>query len=330
MPSAPRFNAQHDALLVVLARYFRVSLAQAARHSYSPNSLPYVRGLLNDMIDQGYIQSYKGFSQGGNPPLVYSPSIKGWQYVEKHHGMPIPRRWRPEELPRTEYGDYLHDLAITDTGIAIERFCRDADPYVTFVQFQHDRFLPQTKIPLPDGTTPSFRPDAFVELHIQRDDSGRTRQRCHLLEIDRGTHYEKAIRRKFLMQLRYVLDGHYKHDYGTESLSYLWVCPNGEKRVTFLRKVLESVLTEQQATDLSGLFLFTPENPATVDPADLFIEPVWHLPFSDEPVSLFIYPSTQDSVSLDRSQYLPQADYEQFLQANGDDVLQVAGERDLV
>src|SRR5687768_11850005 len=97
MPSALRISSAQDALLVILARYFRVTLEQAARHSYSANSLPYVRSLLNSMIDQGYIQSYKGFSQGGNPPLVYSPSMKGWHYVEKHHEMPTPNRWRPEE-----------------------------------------------------------------------------------------------------------------------------------------------------------------------------------------------------------------------------------------
>jgi hypothetical protein len=45
--------------------------------------------------------------------------------------MPIPARWRPEEAALSNYGDDRHALAITDTGIAIERFCREADPFVT-------------------------------------------------------------------------------------------------------------------------------------------------------------------------------------------------------
>ena len=278
MTSAPRIGPVEDKLLVLLARYVRARVDQLTRHSYSPNSLRHVRTSLNRLVDLGYVDANKGFSQGGNPPFVYSPSLEGWRYVEKHHGMPIPSRWKPSEAKITDYRDYLHDLVITDTGIAIERFCREADPYVTLVQFLHDRFLPQTKIPLPDGTSPAIRLDAFVELHIRRDDTGRKRQRCHLIEIDRGTHYKTAIRKKFLLQLQYMRGGHYQRDFETESLSYLWICPNGHERVKSLRKVLEAVLQEQHATELSSLFLFTAEDPATIDPVDLFTKPSWIAP----------------------------------------------------
>src|SRR4051794_13608087 len=204
MIPAHRIGPQEDDLLVLLARYVRLTVEQATRHSYSPNSLRHVRKYLNHLIEGGYVDAYKAFSRGGNPPIVYSPSLKGWRYVEEHYGLPTPQRWKPSELPRAEYADFRHDLAIADTGIAIERFCREADPYVRFVQFLHDRFLPQTKIPLPDGSTPAIRLDGFVELHIRHDDTGRKKQRCHLIEIDRGSHYRAAIRKKFLLQLHYV------------------------------------------------------------------------------------------------------------------------------
>ena len=327
MPTAPRIRAAEEDLLVLLARYVRVTAEQATRHSYSPSSLSHVRSYLNHLIDLGHVDAYRGFSRGGNPPFVYALSLKGWRYVEDHFGMPTPQRWKPGELPRTGYDDFLHDLRITDTGIAFERFCRAAAPHVTLVQFLHDRFLPQTKIPLPDATRPAMRLDGFVELHVRRDDAKK--QRCHLFEIDRSTHYRLAIRKKFLLQLHYMQDGHYQRDFGTQSLSYLWICPGDDDRVTSLRKELEAVLREQQATDLAPFFLFTAADPARIDPLDWFLKPAWVTPFTPDANLAPHLPVFPESIRLDRSHYLPQEAYDRFLQANGDDLLKVTGELDL-
>ncbi len=154
--TAHRIGPLDDKLLVLLARYIRATAEQLTRHSYSPNSLRYVRKRLAGLVTAGYVAANIGFSQNGKPPYVYSPTMLGWHYADAHHGMPMPTRWRPSEVQLTGYRDFLHDLAITDIGIAIERFCREVDPLVTVVQFRHDRFLPQTKVLLPDGTTPRF------------------------------------------------------------------------------------------------------------------------------------------------------------------------------
>jgi hypothetical protein len=326
MTTAPRIGPLEDTLLVLLARYVRATAEQLTRHSWSPNSLRYVRKGLARLVAGGYVEAHTGFSQAGKPPNVYSPAMPGWRYAEEHHGMPIPARWRPSEARITDYRDYLHDLAITDTGIAIERFCREADPLVTFVRFLHDRFLPQTKIPLPDGTSAAIRLDAFVELHLRRDDSGRKKQRCHLIEIDRGTHYEKALTKKLLLQLRYVQDGHYERDFGTQSLTYLWVCPGGGERAASLRRLLEAVLTAHDAVDFAPLFLVTGENPATADPVSLFTAPVWGTPFEPAPVALLAFPPPTTTVRLDRTHYLSPEAYDRFLRATGETVPVVASE----
>src|SRR5256885_643912 len=83
---------------------------------------------------------------------------------------------------------------------------------VTPDRILHDRFLPQTKIPLANGTSKALRLDLFVELYVRRDDAARKKQRCHLVEIDMGTHYDRAIREKLLLQLRYAQDGYYERD----------------------------------------------------------------------------------------------------------------------
>lgn len=326
MSTAHRIGPLEDQLLVLLARYVRATAVQLTRYAYSPNSLRYVRKGLAGLVESGYVEANTGFSQNGKPPYVYSPTLPGWRYAEERHGTPIPSRWRPSEVQITDYRDYLHDLAITDTGIAIERFCREADPLVTFVQFRHDRFLPQTTVPLPDGTSPSIRLDAFVELHIRRDDSGRKKQRCHLIEIDRGTHYEKALKKKLVLQLRYVQDGHYQRDFGTQSLTYLWVCPGGEERAKYLRRLAETTLREHDAVDFAPLFLLTGEDPATVDPVSLFTRPCWVVPFEPAPVALLAFPPPATTVRLDRTHYLSPEAYDRFLQATGEQVPIVVAE----
>lgn len=330
MTTAHRIGPLEDTLLVLLARYVRATAEQLTRHSWSPNSIRHVRKGLARLVEAGYAEAHTGFSQNGKPPFVYSPAMPGWRYAEEHHGMPLPSRWRPSEAQITDYRDYLHDLAITDTGIAIERFCREADPLVTFVQFLHDRFLPQTKVPLPDGTSPAIRLDAFVELHLRRDDSGRKKQRCQLIEIDRGTHYEKALKKKLVLQLRYVQDGHYQRDFGTQSLTYLWVCPGGEERAAYLRRLAEATLTEHDAIDFAPLFLFTAENPATADPVGLFTAPVWVTPFESVPVALLAFPPPATTVRLDRTHYLSPEAYDQFLQATGETAPMVAPELEVI
>jgi hypothetical protein len=285
-----RIGPLEDKLLVLLARYIRATAEQLTRHSYSPNSLRYVRKRLAGLVAAGYVAANIGFSQNGKPPYVYSPTMLGWHYADAQHGMPIPARWRPSETQLTGYRDFLHDLAITDMGIAIERFCRAVDPLVTVIQFRHDRFLPQTKVPLPDGTAPSIRLDGFVELHLRRDDSGRKKQRCHLLEIDRGTHAEKALRQKLLTQLHYARDGHYRRDFGTQSLSYLWVCAGGQERIKHLIRLAEATLGDHNATEFAPLFLFTAEDPATADPVSLFTQPYWSAPFAADHLALLALP----------------------------------------
>lgn len=328
MPSAQRIGAPEDKLIAFLARYVRATAEQCTRYAYSPASLVHVRKKLAGLVTAGYVDANLGFSRSGKPPLVYSPAMKGWRYAQEYHDLPIPTHWRPAEAQLTDFRDYLHDLAITDFGIAAERFCREADPLVTMAQFLHDRFLPQTKVQLPDGSRRAIRLDAFVELRVRRGDPPRTKQRCFLAEVDRSTHYRKAIEQKILSQIAYVQDGHYQADFGTTSLTYLWLCPS-EDRVKQLMGIVEATLRAQQATEFAQIYRFTAANPATVDPVALFIHPVWFEPFRAEPASLLGALTSLRTVRLDRTHYLPQADYEHFLTATGETVPQISAEQDI-
>jgi hypothetical protein len=329
MSTAQRIGTVEDNLLVLLGRYVRARADQLTRHSHSKNSLRFVRTRLARMAETGYVQVTTGFSQKGPPPNVYALTTKGWHYVGAHFGMPMPTRWKPSEGAITDYRDYLHDLAITDFGIAVERFCREADPLVRFVEFRHDRFLPQARVTLPDHSQTEVRLDGFLELHIRRDDSGRKKQRCHLLEIDLNTHYRKAIQKKLLAQLAYLQGGHYERDFGTTAVTYLWVCPGGHDRITQLVKIAEETFRAQRAERFAPLFLFTHEDPATIDPLKLFTDPCWRTPFQPDKTTLLGFSNGVTTVRLEHAHYLGTEAHERFLQAIGEDASHVSPELDL-
>lgn len=329
MPPAHRIGSPEDRLIAFLARYVRATAEQCTRYAYSSSSLAHVRKKLAGLVATGYVDANVGFSTAGKPPYVYSPTMKGWRYAQEYHDLSIPTHWRPSEAQLTDFRDYLHDLAITDCGIAIERFCGEAQPLVTMAQFVHDRFLPQTMVRLPDGSRRAIRLDAFVELHVRRGDPPRSRQRCLLVEIDRSTHYRKALEHKILSQIAYVQDGHYQADFGTASLTYLWLCPSLD-RVKQLLGIIEATLRAHQATDFAQIYRFTAANPATVDPVDWFIHPLWFEPFRTDPTSLLgALPQLDRTVRLDRTHYLSQAAYERFLSTTGDALPHIAPEQDI-
>jgi hypothetical protein len=129
-----------------------------------------------------------------------------------------------------------------------------------------------------------------------------------------------------LTQIHYVQGGHYERDFGPQSLTYLWVCPGGTERVTYLRRVAEATMREHDVTEFAPLFLFTAEDPATADPVSLFTRPCWTVPFEPAPVALLAFPPPLTTVRLDRTHYLSPEAYDQFLRAAGETVPIVTSE----
>ena len=312
---AHRFTKTDDKLLQILARYVRATTEQCTRHPDTPATLSFVRKRLFALKAMGLVEAVKGFSRSTNPPLVYSPSLAGWRMMEEAYGLPIPKHWRPSETQLVSYRDYWHDLAITDFGITLEAFCKEAGELVQLEQFIHDRFLPQTKVTLPSGKSRAIRLDGFVRLRIRRGNHPKVRIRAGVLEIDRDTHYRKATEEKILAQLAYVRDGHYQADFQTKSLTYMWVSPGDHERITKLVKLTEQLLSEQQATDYAPLFLFTPADPAITDPLVFFTGQCWFTPFQTEPVNLLGFTPEVRPVQTG-SHCLPREQYEQIM---GDD-----------
>ena len=144
MTSAPRIGPVEDKLLVLLARYVRARpiSSPATRRAQLAPPRPHGPGAPGRARLRRRAQGLFPGRQSAR-----SSTRRRWRAGATSRsttGCRSRARWKPSETRLTDYRDYLHDLAITDTGIAIERFCRKADPYVTLVQ------LPPRPLPAAD------------------------------------------------------------------------------------------------------------------------------------------------------------------------------------
>ena len=317
MPFAHIFDQTDDEIIKATARYIRVTAEQYTRHPVLPNTLRIIRQRLRYLVDNEFLIVSRGFSHNSTPPRVYSPTLKGWRYAQEQHGLPIPRRWRPNEAQLSDFHEYLHDLTITDSALALEALCSDAPSTCRLKEFVHDRFLPQPKLKLANGTEQAVRLDAFLQLALRRDGFAKPIKRTALLEVDRRSHYRVALTNKFLAQIAYVQGGHFEQQFHTPSVLYWWVCPQGEQRVNELKTLLESLMREYHLSDYAPMFLLTSCDPARTDPFRLFLEPTSSVPFREEPVSLLPY-APLAAVQPEQSRYLPQEQYASFMATPSD------------
>lgn len=307
-----RIGPVEEALLKGLGLYVHLTAEQLTRRSYSPNSKRHVQKKLATLIAAGLVAKHRGYSRDGKPPDVFSPTRAGWEYLARL-GLPTPTRWRPAAEAARGFTQYRHDLAIADFGIAAERLCQQMTPTIRLVRFLHDRFLPQTRVQLADGTIQDVRMDGFLELRIKRGDPPKTKQRCLGLELDRSSEYQQAVRGKIARLLAYVEGGAYQQQFDTISLTYLFVCPGEPARVKHLLTWTKAELAQRQAMTFARFFCFTAADPATMDPVEFFVTGAcWVTPDREAPQPLLAPPPAGSLALIGTPHGMEQAAYERF------------------
>ena len=288
--SQPRRTTKRPAL--VLGKTKRTILLLLARHVFLRadqicaiafgRSLSFIRQHLRELRDAGWVvhQPYLRDSDIGKAPHIYTLDTPAWEWV-RHLGVPTPIRFRPSE----EIGKPSpHTMAISDFGVALERFCR-AHPLIHIAQYRHERVLPYATVQFPTGTSRRVRPDAWVQLAIDRPDG--IKQRCYVLEVDRSSEYQRDFREKVRALLFYRREA-YRELFGTESIAFLFTVPTAHRR-DLVHAYIEAEIADHEK--LMGkkvrpdLFWITATDPREVDTA-LFTAPVWVHPFGSGTVSL--------------------------------------------
>ena len=283
---ALRLGPTEYTLLTGLGRYIYLTAAQCTRRAYQPGSLRFVQKRLAGLVEAGYAQRHLGFTQTGKPPDVFSLTARGWEAV-RELGMETPARWRPSEAAQRGFLAYAHDLAVSDIGIAAERFCTAVAPRVDLAQFRHHRILQANplQVRLAGGRTHRVIFDAWLDLRLTRGEPPQQRQRALALELDRASEYQQVWRRKITAILAASTSGYAAH-FGTTSLTVVVVCPGNTRRVAQLLTWTEAQLRAEDAVGAARLFAFTDVDPGTVDPRALFLAPCWRVPFQRDATAL--------------------------------------------
>lgn len=270
-----------DLILRAVNRYPYLTAVQVTRLcGYSARSLTYVQTKLKALSVPGYLLARRAGNErvAGSAPLLYALHRKGRAYLAQL-GIAVQAPIKPTELTTLKTMHLAHTKELNDVLIAAELLTRTV-PQITLAQLIHERALKRQpfRVALPDGTTQPVIPDAWLDLQVG---THTQRRRFPLaVELDRGTTEERTWRRKVAGLLRWAR-GPYQERFQTRSLTVAVVATVGTRRHDELRRWTEKELTAQQAAGEGDLFRFTSCQPERINPAELFLQPVWRTPFSD-------------------------------------------------
>ncbi len=290
-----------------LYRYYYMTVVQVVKAlDYSTNSLPTVRYLETN----GYLAALiLPTVRKGSFPKIYSLASGGIDYLRKQ-GFDVTLRYHATEQKEKQYLFLKHTLAVNDVLIAANGVVKQY-PQVTLYEFRHERELKRdpekftiTLYKEPEDDTKDavvwkqeefyFVPDAFLDFHIEQET--KTYRCALLLELDRATTERRRFQEKIRGILTYVKSDRHVRRYKARKITVAFVTTGGQKRVEKMREWTRSELAKtHEAWDYGYTFVFTalphliePETQREleeldeIDPATLFLSPVWEFPFTEK------------------------------------------------
>jgi hypothetical protein len=297
----------HDRILEAIYRYHFMTVEQVTRLLYSRGTISTVRALLNELAVNKYLLSFHEPrpTPVGSTPKIYTLSLQGFNHLKKQ-GASVPTRFREPDVEELEK-NYLflkHNLAVTDFLIAAKVLEKQM-PTIQLYGFLHERALKQQP-PLtatiekrtPDGeqmidtdgkvalSTIRLYLDGFLDFRLRLPDREKPARFCLLLELDRKTESEADIKRKIRGLLIAVKSGECFKRFGTRNPTVAFVnAVGGEARREQLRAWAEAELKKTKEPKYwTEMFVFTDmPGDGIIDCQQLFLSPVWYMPFSDKP-----------------------------------------------
>ena len=186
-----------------------------------------------------------------------------------------------------------HMLAISDILIHSLLFVK-SEPSFHIEKMLHERVFKNNPIKATftrsgKDETKTIVPDAYLEF-IQALESGKEETIPVIVELDRGTEDQKFFRRRIRAYIVFLKSRAFKTLFGIENITIAFATTKDHSRIRQMREwTQKEMAVTNEPTWLGQLFLFTtlPESMDEIEPAQLFLDPVWYTPSDDEsPVSL--------------------------------------------
>jgi hypothetical protein len=279
-----------EAIITAVNRYHLATADQLCRFLLGSKSYAHMRSKASHLADAGYLLRNEELRPLG--PVVYSLGPKGRSYL-RELGVAVPERLKKTVVRHYGWGHLNHALGVTDILIAADLVAQRT-PHVRLAALFNEHALKRkgVRVSLPAGGTVTVCPDAWLDFRLEGD---RWYRSCLSIEFDRGNEWQPAWREKVRAILAWA-KGPYITAFGTESLSVAVIVDAGEQSAQRCQNLLrwtEAELVAQHAQHEADLFCIAALNPATADPVQLFLGPLFQSPFAPEPTPLLAVPQAE-------------------------------------
>ena len=290
---------QIEEILKAVHFYRYVTALDITHLFYSPTVLPYVRQRLTnlaggrDFTGNQFLYRFPLPSiSAGNPQRVYTLGSRGRAYLIDELGFPVEWYYRPHKVRDMGYSQMLHNIILTKFLVAAKKWSN-----------QHHNFnLLQTRISYELAERPSIItisqagetitlkviPDAWLLFNRLSDET----RFPILLEIDRGTQYQKAFKSHVRARIEYLRSGTYLATFETEAVIIAYATTGAtqtirETRCNTLCQWTREVLEDMHLESWAEVFRFHPLAIEDIYSTPVFDEAVWYRPDQRTALRLF-------------------------------------------
>ena len=299
-PKAGALTHTKEKILHAVGDLGIVSAKQITRLLFQTGSLPYARNLMSELAGgedyyaAGYLCRFGIPHAPGNFERLYTLGRAGREYL-RARGVDVALWGRPQMASPYSLSFVLHHHAVSQILVALCAFARSYSYQVieTRTGFALAKNPPRlTRVSEGLEKSVVVIPDAWV--YIERSDQSEIQGFALWIEIDCGTEAKAKFQRLVGERIDLIRYKGYESYFATPAVVfvYLAVGSSAYYRLTRLQRMREwtaQVLTDKRLDGWGSIFRFSTllDEECLFDRFVPFLDPVWYLPDSDTPVSLF-------------------------------------------
>jgi hypothetical protein len=278
-----------EKILAILAEFDYLTASQITRLCYAPTSLRFVRAKLNGLVAARFVLCLPGPSV--TQPRVYTLTGTGYTYAATL-GVETTKRVRPaEERNKAKNLLFLkHTLAVSDVLIAA-KLLSQTHPHIRLTQLYTERSLKRKiAVSFADNRRCYIEPDASCEFLLTETwhTPPQTWQDFFHIEVYRHVPMEVRFKQKISGYVVSVDTGIHKALFKTEALSVAIICAATQQAMLLKRWTEEALIDMGRVAEGERFFFRSITDTATINPAELFLTPVWEQAFSTAKTPLLV------------------------------------------
>jgi hypothetical protein len=290
-------NSKEEAILAAVSELPYVTALDIAYLFFSPTSLTHVREVLNrmaggnaDYVDRQFLYRFPLPSTAqGTKTRVYSLGAKGREILaEKSY-------YRPYKLRNLSHSHIFHHLTVNRFVCAAHYWCRgreDVRLSQTRLSFELSRTLAIEAASKNDKSATFPVADAWLEFEILQ--GGLHKHYIPIwLEVETGSKGSSIrFKQDLLNRIEYIERGGYSELFKTDAVVFAYLVTGEhasylESRRKAISRWIQELLSDLKKEKWANIFRITSVVYGSLLSTPLFDEPIWHMPHSPTPISLF-------------------------------------------